>query len=164
MAASRYFKNLFKAADADGNGLLEACELKEHLEVETKIHEYIKTAMKDEGKVEIDVYWLVDPFLACLNSLPGHEHFKQTAQSSNNLMVKDLFKTMDTNGDGFIDLEEVKIAEEARENKHRIFLKLMQEVEKEFPEGLTEDKFCELAGKRLTDEMVRERQMKNKNL
>ena len=40
MAASRYFKNLFKAADADGNGLLEACELKEHLEVETKIHEY----------------------------------------------------------------------------------------------------------------------------
>ena len=70
----------------------------------------------------------------------------------------------DTNNDGAVDLEEFRVAEEAREYKHGLFLELMSEAEKAHPEGLTEAQFCDLAGKKLTDKLVMEVQKKNKNL
>jgi len=84
--------------------------------------------------------------------------------ADNHRWISDLFKLADTNNDGAVDLEEFRVAEEAREYKHKLFLELMGEAEKAHPEGLTEGQFCDLAGKKLTDKLVMEVQKKNKSL
>lgn len=62
-----HFKNLFKAADADGNGLLEASELKDHLALESKIQENIKTMMKTGNMEECIEKMFIDFFMKSID-------------------------------------------------------------------------------------------------
>jgi len=165
---TNHFKNLFKAADADGNGLLESHELKDHLELEATIHESIESFMKADGKEDANEVFFEKYYLKALENINSDaenvRHFKAVVDADNNKLVRELFKSIDFNGDGVVDLGEMKVAEEERSTQHKLFLSLMQEAEKNHPDGLTLDQFCELAGKKLTDRLVMERQRKNKSL
>merc|ERR1719420_2587980 len=137
-----YFSNLFKAADADGNGLLEASELQEHLAIVDKVQDNIKSQMSADSKVELTPELLETYFVKALDSAGNVDHFRSVTLANNNQMIKDLFKSIDTNGDGIIDLDEIKAAESARAIQHKAFISIMEEAQKGHPEGLTEDVFC----------------------
>ena len=91
-------------------------------------------------------------------------HFKQVIDCDDHQLVREFFKSIDFNGDGVVDMDELKVAEQERATMHKLFLSLMEAAEKNHPDGLKLDEFCELAGKKLTDKMVMERQKKNKFL
>ena len=83
-----------------------------------------------------------------LENESGVEHFRAVVTADNNKLIHDLFKSIDTNGDGVIDMDEMKEAEADRKIKHEKFLSLMEEAQSRgitMANGLTMAQFCELA-------------------
>merc|ERR1712110_250668 len=99
-------------------------------------------------------------FLAAMDTVENADHFKNVVTSNNNEMISSLFKSIDTNGDGVIDLDEMKVFEDERKVKHDVFLVLMEETQKDYPKGLTEDVFTDLAYTKLTEQMMVSRNSK----
>merc|ERR1712066_819257 len=50
LSMSGYFTALFRAADADANGLLEACELQDHLKIVDAVQANIKSQMAEKKR------------------------------------------------------------------------------------------------------------------
>lgn len=156
-----YFTALFRAADADANGLLEASELQLHLSLEGKVQEGIKKQMAEAGEKELTAESLQKYFIDALEGLENVDHFKTQATNNNNQMILSLFKSIDTNDDGVIDLDEMKVFEDERKVKHDVFLALMEETQKDHPNGLTEEIFVDLAYTKLTEQMMISRNSKS---
>ena len=85
-----HFKNLFKAADADGNGLLEASELKDHLALESKIQENIKTMMKTANLEECIEKVFIEFFMKSIDvsGAAMNTRLFQNAAISRNITIK----------------------------------------------------------------------------
>lgn len=158
---SGYFTALFRAADADANGLLEASELKEHLTLVDQVQIGIKKQMIEASEAELTGESLEKHFLTALESVENADHFKSVVTADENKMIKSLFKSIDTNDDGVIDLDEMKVFEDERKIKHDVFIALMEDTQKAYPEGLTEEVFTELAYTKLTEQMMISRNSKS---
>merc|ERR1712189_102985 len=75
LSMSGYFTALFRAADADANGLLEACELQDHLKIVDAVQANIKSQMAEKKETELTPESLEEYFLAAMDTVENCDHF-----------------------------------------------------------------------------------------